>query len=80
MTEDEPVLLGDKAAALTHPQEPRATLAAWMMLGDAQKSTQRSAEGDECVREYDEWAADLARRVPAEREHWMKRLFLRGRR
>jgi hypothetical protein len=45
--------------------EPRATLAAWMTLGDAQKSTQRFAEltPDDIVA----WQRDLDRRLPAER-------------
>jgi hypothetical protein len=48
--------------------EPRATLAAWMMLGSPESRIQRfSVEGADDVNELEAWAADLEERLPAER-------------
>ncbi|QWY81972.1 endolysin [Arthrobacter phage Sicarius2] len=64
-TPAEPQLIGSKAAALTHPAEPRATLASWMMIADDD-----SHYGRECVKAYDEYAARHASKRSLWRRFW----------
>ncbi|WNM67309.1 hypothetical protein SEA_WYBORN_66 [Arthrobacter phage Wyborn] len=64
-TPAEPQLYGSKAAAATHPAEPRATLASWMMI-----ASDDSDYGRECVKAYDEYAARHASKRSLWRRFW----------
>lgn len=69
--DDRPQLMGSKAAATTHPAEPRATLASWMLLGGAQNRSQRLDTFD--VDELEAWEADLDARLGKLRERRARR-------